>query len=173
MGTGVELGLRDGEVRVVPHHPGWAREGRDEAARVLAAGAPWVLRVEHVGSTAVPGLAAKPVVDLAVAVRDLSDAEALVPSMAGLGYDFPGDVGIPDDLVFGRAPGFRTHLLHVVVDDGPRWRAYLRFREALRDSASLRAQYAALKSSLAAVHGADRAAYTAAKAGFVQRVLRG
>ncbi|MEW9265763.1 GrpB family protein [Kineococcus endophyticus] len=169
----MDLGLRDGEVRVVLHEEGWAREGRREAARVLAAGAPWVLRVEHVGSTAVPGLAAKPVVDLAVAVRDLADAEALAPSMAGLGYDFPGDVGIPDDLVFGRARGFRTHLLHVVVDEGPRWRAYLGFREALRGSASLRAEYTALKSALAAAHGADRAAYTAAKAGFVERVLRG
>ncbi|WP_380175863.1 GrpB family protein [Kineococcus sp. DHX-1] len=118
------LGLRDGEVRVVPHDPGWAREGRREAVRVLAAGAPWVVRVEHVGSTAVPGLAAKPVVDLAVGVRDLADAEALVPSMAGLGYDFPGDVGIPDDLVPGTAvtaPTSSTSWWTTVPGGGPTW----------------------------------------------------
>ncbi|MEW1958300.1 GrpB family protein [Kineococcus sp. NPDC059986] len=169
----MELGLRDGEVRLVAPEPAWAAEGAAECARVLAAAAPWALRAEHVGSTAVPGLVAKPVVDVAVAVRDLADAAAMAPGMAGLGYDFPGDVGIPDDFVFGRSRGFRTHLVHVVADGGPRWGDYLAFRDALRGSDSLRSEYAALKTGLAAAHPGDRVGYAAAKAAFVARVLRG
>ncbi|WP_432492922.1 GrpB family protein [Kineococcus gypseus] len=165
------LGLRDGEVHLVTHSPAWAEAGEAECRRLLAALSRWTSHVEHVGSTAVPGLAAKPVIDICLGVQDLLHADAMAEEMSRLGYDYPGDVGIPGERVFGREPGWRTHLVHVVVVDGPRWQAYLRFRDVLRADPLLRDEYESLKKALAASHAADRYTYTQRKTGFIQRVL--
>ncbi|WP_328294853.1 GrpB family protein [Kineococcus sp. NBC_00420] len=167
------LGLGDGEVELVPHSAAWATAGRIEGDRLRVALRRWTRRVEHVGSTSVPGLPAKPVIDLCVGVAELRAADEMVEVMASLGYDYPGDVGIPDDRVFGREPGWRTHLVHVVVEGGPAWRAYLGFRDALRSDAVLRDEYAALKHRLALDHVGDRFAYTQRKSEFVARALSG
>lgn len=167
--TSVPLGLADGDVRLVPHSPAWADVGAAERERLLAVVHPWSDAVEHVGSTAVPGLSAKPVIDLCVGVRDLSHAGEMVAAMASLGYDYPGDVGIPDDRVFGREPGWRTHLVHVVVRDGARWQAYLGFRDALRADPHLRDEYETLKQRLARTHAHDRFTYTQEKSAFILR----
>lgn len=171
MTSGVPLGLGDGEVVLLPHSPVWAGAGRAEVQRLRAALSPWSARVEHVGSTAVPGLSAKPVIDLCVGVSDPGLADGMVEVMASLGYDYPGDVGIPDDRVFGREPGWRTHLVHVVEFDGTAWRAYLGFRDALRGDDTLRDEYETLKRDLAHSHPHDRFVYTQHKAAFVARVL--
>lgn len=165
------LGLRDDEVHLDPYSSAWAEAGAAECHRLLTALHRWTRRVEHVGSTAVPGLAAKPVIDICVGVQDLRHADAMAVEMAALGYDYPGDVGIPDDRVFGREPGWRTHLVHVVVADGPRWWAYLRFRDALRADPALRQEYEVLKRALATSYAADRYTYTQHKSEFVERVV--
>ncbi|NAZ83762.1 GrpB family protein [Kineococcus sp. R8] len=165
------LGLRNNEVHLVPYSPAWAEAGSAECHRLQDALGRWTKDVEHVGSTAVPGLAAKPIIDICIGVQDMLHADAMAEEMSQLGYDYPGDVGIPHDRVFGREPGWRTHLVHVVVIDGPRWQAYLRFRDSLRADPALRAEYEALKRALATSHTADRYTYTQHKTAFVQRVL--
>jgi GrpB-like predicted nucleotidyltransferase (UPF0157 family) len=158
-------------VTLRPYSPEWVAAGEAERHRLLSALGRWSSDVEHVGSTAVPGLAAKPIIDICVGVADLAHADEMAGAMVTPGYDYPGDVGIPEDRVFGRSPGWRTHLVHVVVLGGARWNAYIRFRDALRADAALRAEYEAVKQQLALVHHDDRFTYTQRKAAFVERVL--
>lgn len=165
------LGLRSGQVHLLPYSPAWAEAGHAECRRLSNALSHWRDHVEHVGSTAVPGLAAKPVIDLCLGVQDLAHADAMAAEMSTLGYDYPGDVGIPEDRVFGREPGWRTHLVHVVVAGGPRWVAYLRFRDALRADPVLRGAYESRKRALASAHATDRATCTRHKSDFVEQVL--
>lgn len=167
----MKLGLGDNEVRLVPHSSAWAATGEAERQRLLRSLAAWSPDIEHVGSTAVRGLAAKPVIDLCVGVASLPHADEMQDVMASLGYDYPGDVGIPDDRVFGRERGWRTHLVHVVVRGGYRWDVYINFRDALRGDAALRAEYEALKQQFARAHPEDRFTYTQQKSTFVERVL--
>lgn len=123
-------------------------------------------RIHHVGSTAVPDLAAKPVIDLMTGVADL-DARVV---LAGW-HPVPPDLDArPWRRLWVRADGDRrlAHL-YLMMPASERWLQTLRFRDRLRASPELRAEYAALKRRLAAEHSSDREAYTAAKAGFVAR----
>jgi GrpB-like predicted nucleotidyltransferase (UPF0157 family) len=173
-GRAAALGLRRGEVRLVGHRRGWseafARE-KDLLARALGPGA---LAIEHVGSTAVPGLAAKPIVDIAVAVRSLRGLRGWPAALAPEGYAAFGDREGRGEHFYAKGPeARRTVYLHVVLLRSRNWGRYLGFRDALRSSAQLRRRYARLKRRLSAVHPHDRAAYTKAKEEFIQDVLKG
>ena len=163
------------EVRLVEYDPGWPAMFRAEAARIGAALPAGLLQgIEHFGSTAIPGLLAKPVIDILVAVRSVQEARAVaVRPMEALGYAFWADNPKPDRLFFVRglppAPQ-RTHHLHMTERDGDLW-ARLLFRDYLRTHADEAERYAALKRELAGRHGADREAYTAAKSAYVDAVL--
>jgi GrpB-like predicted nucleotidyltransferase (UPF0157 family) len=143
-----------------------ARAFAEEAARIRSALGPLVLAIEHYGSTAVPNLRAKPIIDLLIGVADVDHGLQMIEPMTSLGYDYAGSQGIPEHHVFGRGDP-RTYLVHVVVHGGDQWIAGLAFRDRLRTDADLRAEYQALKERLAA-EVTSRAEYTARKSEFVQ-----
>ena len=129
--------------------------------------------IEHIGSTAVPGLLAKPVIDMLAGVESMVMARSLSGVLREAGYTTSAEFNatLRDRQWFMRwADGHRTHHLHVVVHRGPAWRERLRFRDALRADPVLAARYAALKAELAVRHPSDREAYTQAKAAFVHAV---
>lgn len=131
------------------------------------------MAIEHIGSTAVVGMVAKPVIDLMAGVDTLDDADALVDRLCDNGYttsrEFNATLTDRKWLMRWR-DGHRTHHLHIVVMDGVPWRDRLAFRDALRGDPALARRYAELKADLAARHDADRKAYTDAKAEFVNAV---
>jgi GrpB-like predicted nucleotidyltransferase (UPF0157 family) len=129
--------------------------------------------VEHIGSTAVPGLAAKPIIDIDVAVRSAEDVPRAIERLRRLGYVYQGDKGIPGREAFMWPPGATRHHLYVVVAGSDPHMAHLRFRDHLRGNAEAAARYASLKKELAARYGDDPIAYTEAKSEFVSRVLDG
>jgi len=171
------------EIVLVDYDPRWPALFGEEAERIRAAlRTGTVLAVEHFGSTAVPGLRAKPIIDILVAVADLGAARAqAVPVLETLGYAFWADNPNPDHLFFvkGLPPkGPRTHHVHVVEPDAPGPRAAgssfvdrLLFRDALRANADLAKRYEELKRALAERNQSDREAYTEGKTEFVLSVL--
>ena len=176
--TSSSLGLESGTVRVVPYDDAWPALFAAEAARIGAVLAgrphPLPLELEHVGSTAVPGLVAKPILDVAVGRPALGALDPYVEAIAAAGYTYRGEHGIPGRHYFvrGAADGRRTHHLHLVVLGGALWRAHSAFRDYLRRVPERAAAYAALKESLASRFPADRAAYTDAKAAFIEETVR-
>lgn len=172
------LGLSPDRVELVPHTSAWSAEFEREAAAVRAALGTLALDVQHVGSTAVPGMLAKPILDLAVALARASDGEACVPALTPLGYHYRGDFGLEGGHLFVKGDdASSTHHLHAVDLGGPQWIGYLTLRDHLRVSAEARRVYAARKRELAALHPRDREAYTRGKTGVVlgliQRALAG
>lgn len=159
------LGLEAGANRLVDHNPLWGRAFADEAARIRCAAGPLALAIEHYGSTAVPGLRAKPIIDLLIGVPAIDDGLKLIEPMERIGYDYPTNHGIPEHHIFGR-PVVRQYLAHVVMHGSDQWRRSLRFRDRLREDVDARAAYQALKERLAAA-GLSRAGYTEGKTEFV------
>ena len=165
--------MGDAPVVIEPHDPSWpqrfavASNRLGEVLNAFLAGT-----VEHIGSTAVPGLAAKPVIDILAPVRAVRVASAAIPLLEADGWLLWRDDPYGYRLWFlTPSPEHRTHHLQMVAAQAPQARALLAFRDALRADDALAANYAALKFRLAAVHRADRDAYTEAKSEFVQRVL--
>ncbi|HEX8283194.1 MAG TPA: GrpB family protein [Pyrinomonadaceae bacterium] len=165
------LGLRKGTVRLVPHAEAWHQMFDQEAGRIRAAVGGLAAAVEHVGSTAVCGISAKPVIDIAVAVRELADAARCVAPLEGLGYEYRGENGIPGRHYFTMGEP-RTHHLHVVELGGEFWRGHLLFRDHLRRHPHAAKEYDDLKQKLAREHPEDRAAYTDGKAAFITGVIK-
>jgi GrpB-like predicted nucleotidyltransferase (UPF0157 family) len=152
----------------------WPNLFAEQQTRAAAILAPWLAApIEHIGSTSVPGLPAKPVIDMLAPVRSLTSAQDAVVPLAEDGWLFwPDDPCRHYRLWFLRPlPEARTHHLHLIEHDDPHARALIAFRDALRAEPGLRSDYADLKERLAREHRQDRNAYTNAKSGFVARVL--
>src|SRR5690606_22825574 len=129
-----------------------------------------VVAIEHIGSTSVPGLDAKAVLDIGIAVRPGTDLSSLDDWLVGLGMLLRGDANdIRPDRMYGYElePMIRLANVHVIEHDSHDWRSYLAFRDHLRTHPADRDAYAALKRDLAAQHPSDRIAYIDGKADFI------
>ena len=166
----VVLGLEREAIRLVPYDPAWPRLYADERERLVAAVGDLFLDVQHIGSTSVPGLSAKPIIDIAAAVRDFDEAAACVAPIVALGYVYRGENGIPRRHYFTRGSPTLFHL-HVLEARSLDWHEHLLFRDYLRDHPDVVAEYARLKEGLARRYAGDRAGYTDAKAPFIRRTL--
>ncbi len=127
-------------------------------------------RSRWTGSTAVPGIRAKPILDILVGVERLADGPACVVPLAGIGYACLGDAPIPDEHFFARGTP-RTHHLHLVEHRGPAWLHKVSFRDRLLADRALARAYESTKIALARRFQDDRAAYTRAKADFITAVI--
>jgi GrpB-like predicted nucleotidyltransferase (UPF0157 family) len=160
------------QVEVVVYDPSWPSRFLEEQALLAKALKPWlVAQIDHVGSTAVPGLAAKPVIDIAAPVASLEDSRAAIEAVRQMGYHYYPHKPEQMHWFCKPAPAVRTHHLHIVAHGSAAWTDRLAFRDALRADAVLAAQYAGLKLRLAAEYRSDREAYGAAKAPFIQAAL--
>ena len=160
-------------VYIVAYDQNWPALFEAERAVLSKALRPWLTGpIEHVGSTAVPGMPAKPVIDIMAGVDSLETSrEALLP-LRELDYQYAPYH--PDLMHWFCKPSFshRTHHLHLVPLRSPLWYDRLRFRDYLRSTPAVATEYAALKHRLAELHRFDREAYTEAKGAFVARILR-
>jgi GrpB-like predicted nucleotidyltransferase (UPF0157 family) len=163
----------DPAVRIVDYDPAWPQMAAAEIARIEAALGGVAVRVDHVGSTAVPGLAAKPIIDLQVSVAAIDPTARYARPLEGLGYLFAPDPESPDLHFFGKpAERPRTHHLHVCEADSDHGRRHLALRDYLRAHPEEAARYADLKRGLAARHPEDRLAYIAGKQDYVAALER-
>jgi GrpB-like predicted nucleotidyltransferase (UPF0157 family) len=167
--------MADQQVHLARYDPAWPKLFAEQQAHLTAVLAPWLAGpIEHVGSTSVPRLDAKPVIDMLAPLLSLSSGQDAIEPLTEDGWLFwPDDPCRHYRLWFLRPrPEARTHHLHLIERYDPHARALIAFRDALRADPRLRAEYADLKNRLAQRHRENRNAYTNAKARFVNQVLR-
>jgi GrpB-like predicted nucleotidyltransferase (UPF0157 family) len=151
---------------IAEYDPAWRDEFERLRTRAADAVGDVTIAIEHVGSTAVRGLAAKPVIDLVVVVKP-QDLQTAVERLVAIGYVHKGNLGVEGREAFGVPKGERRHHLYVSVTDSEELRAQLAFRDRLRANPPLRSEYEALKRELAMRFRDDRKGYTDAKSEFV------
>jgi GrpB-like predicted nucleotidyltransferase (UPF0157 family) len=156
-------------VRLVAYDPGWPARYEELAAAIIAALGPVARRVEHVGSTAVPGLVAKPVIDIQVSVVSFEPLEAYRSPLESLGFVHRPD-DEPEHRFFGLTDDGSERIAHIhVCEEGGEWeRRHLAFRDALRTDDDLRVRYEAEKRRVAALHPGDTLAYAEAKTPWIR-----
>jgi GrpB-like predicted nucleotidyltransferase (UPF0157 family) len=158
-------------VIVVPYDPRWLQTFEDVRARIAPLLGDLAVGIEHVGSTAVPGLDAKPIVDIDVVVRREDDLAEAIRLLETIGYRHLGDLGIAGREAFRAAPGPERHHLYLCAAGSAPLRAHLTLRDALRNDPELAAAYGALKRKLAERYRDDSDSYVEGKTPFITSVL--
>jgi GrpB-like predicted nucleotidyltransferase (UPF0157 family) len=154
-------------VKLVEHDPSWAQLYESERAALAPVFDGHVVGIEHIGSTSVPDLCAKPIVDILIGLRELALTSDQIAAMERLGYAYLGEHGLPGRLFFRKEP--RTHHVHVVLYGGEHWERQITFRDTLRSDAEERRRYDEFKRRLAA-EGHPRETYTEMKTPFIREV---
>jgi len=158
-------------VLIEDYDPAWPNVFSKLAARAMAALGSLAVGVEHIGSTAVPGLAAKPIIDLDVVIALPADLPEAIQCLSNLGYVHEGDLGITGREAFRPPSDMPPHHLYLLSAGANELRRHLALRDALRANSELRNSYGALKRSLGEEHRNDRCAYTKGKAAFIASVV--
>lgn len=168
-----QLGLKRGTVRLANYQPEWEMLFNTEKRLLKRIIGKHVSDIEHIGSTSVPDLASKPIIDMIAAVNDLAVYKQLIEPFAALGYEFmPGRVFV-DRVFFPKGPREnRTYHLNLVVKDSDQWQQTIAFRDYLRKNKIARIKYQAYKTELAAKYPNDRTSYTKAKEQFISQLLK-
>ncbi len=159
-------------IEIVPYDPNWPAMYEEEALLLRRLFGDVLAAIHHIGSTSVPGLASKPIIDIMGEAVDISMVDGFNERMPALGYTPRGEYGIPGRRYFPKGtPVHHTHHLHVFAAGSRIAREHLAFRDYLADHSETAGEYAALKESLAGMHRTDPEAYTDGKAAFISGVL--
>jgi GrpB-like predicted nucleotidyltransferase (UPF0157 family) len=164
------LGLQSGQLQLSPYEPNWPRLFLAEKEQLCASLQNHILDIQHIGSTSIPGMTAKPILDIGVAVSNFEEAIQCVPLLEQIGYKYKGENGIARRHYFVKGNP-RTHHLHMLEVTSEEWKSHLLFRDYLCDNAEVAQAYASLKQTLAMRFTNDRAAYQAGKEHFIRSVL--
>jgi GrpB-like predicted nucleotidyltransferase (UPF0157 family) len=162
------------KVEVVPHNPLWRDAFEEEAKHVAAALGDTVAAIHHIGSTAIPKIYAKPVVDLLVEVRDITEVDGRSSAMASFGYDVMGEYGIPGRRYFRKdnQEGIRTHHIHAFEAGSAEVTRHLAFRDYMIAHPEDAQRYSELKRKLAKEHPQSIDRYMDGKEGFIKEIDR-
>jgi len=165
-----KVGLEHGTVRLASYTPAWRILFNSEKKALLIALRGLALGIEHIGSTSIPDMDAKPIVDIAVAVASLDEIQKCVQPLSSVGYEYKGEYGLPGRHFFTKGTP-HTHYLHVVAKESQYWNAWLLFRDYLAGNSNAAKEYSNLKQDLAKKYESDRDAYTKAKSKFITGIV--
>lgn len=162
-------------VTIIDYDPQWVVLYEEEKRRILEAVGDTIVEIEHIGSTAVPGLGAKPIIDMMVAVAHLGDAENCMRPLRSIGYEYvpENEASIPERRYFhkGHPPKEQHYHLHMVEGASDFWKKHLQFRDYLRSHPKVAREYYELKKMLVIKYRLDREAYTTGKTTFIESVI--
>ena len=164
-------------VEIYDYDKEWPLKFAKEKANIMSVIGPRIVAVEHIGSTAVQGLCAKPIIDIMVGIRRLADAKHCIVPLQSIGYEYVPEyeASLPERRYFRKGPSEMPNKhfhLHMAEHDSDFWKRHLRFRDYLRTHPDTAQQYCELKKKLAAKHRLNREAYTEAKTEFIKSVVR-
>ena len=163
--------MADSGIRLVPYDPMWPRMFDAEADRIEAACAGLAIRLEHIGRTSVPGMSAKPVIDILAGRPPRSPPAPYIAAIRQLGYEHKGAHGVPGRDDFRRGSP-RSYHVHLVSWSSKVWEEHLLFRDLLRSDPAVARDYDAVKREAAIAYANDRRAYTDAKGPFIRAAIR-
>ena len=165
------VGLEKDTVRLIPYTDEWTRLFEEEKSLLQTAVGKFVLDIQHVGSTSIPGMLAKPIIDIAIAVRNFENAHICIKPIEQIGYEYRGENGIPRRHFFVKG---KPRTLHIHMNElGSRdWNNQIIFRDYLTRHPNIAKKYAELKTELAKRYPTDRQSYLDGKSPFIERILQ-
>jgi GrpB-like predicted nucleotidyltransferase (UPF0157 family) len=163
------IGLERGVLRLVPYSDDWPELYRQEAGHIRQAIGQYISDVQHLGSTAVPGMMGKPIIDIGVAVDSLDEAEICIKPLEDIGYEYRCKSEVPKSHYLVKGNPSRYHL-RIYEKESQDWKEHVRFRDRLRQDPTLVREYTGLKRRLYRKLRGNRKAYQEGKSEFIKRV---
>lgn len=162
------------KAEVVPHNSQWKNAFEIESKQIAKAGGENIVTIHHIGSTSIPKIYAKPIIDFLVEVRDIALVDKCNAAMEALGYEVMGEFGIKNRRYFRKEnpPGNRTHHVHMYEVDSPEIQRHIAFRDYLIAHSKIALEYSDLKRKLAQAYPEDIESYMDGKDGFIKNVER-
>ena len=155
---------------VVDYNANWLNLYEQEKKQILLALGDTMTDIQHIGSTSVPGLAAKPVIDMILGLKQIPPLPKQVSNLEAIGYSYHGELGIPGRHYFRKGMP-RTHQIHAVLINSEFWERHILFRDFLRKHPKAAQRYATLKRKLAQEFECDREVYTNSKTPLIEQLL--
>ena len=166
------LGLSRERISLVPHTTLWKQQFEQDKDMILKYVQPLDPQIEHIGSTAIPDIPAKPILDIGIGVETKKHAEIITQALVSLGYDYKGEYGIAGRYYFTKGrPEKRTHHIHMFIKKHPEWEKHLRFRDYMLSHPDAAKEYGQLKLALWRDPKITRADYPDAKGPFIRKIL--
>lgn len=165
------LGLLPTKVRLLPYDAQWSAEFAKEQEQIETVIGEYILSITHIGSTSIPGLCAKPIIDILIGLTCFQDGFNCVTGLEKLDYTFRGENGIPGRHYFRKGTP-RTHHIHMFAQESQSWKDHVLFCNYLRKHPDERIRYAELKKALAKKFPNNREQYTASKANFIKSIIK-
>lgn len=167
------IGLQRKKVELLPYNPAWQKLYQKEAKLLYSAIGKYILDIQHVGSTSIPGAKAKPIIDIAIGVINLKNAEKCINALTQLGYEYKYNAGIKGQRFFAKgSESSRTHYIHITKLNSRMWKDCVLFRDYLRKHKEAIKEYNELKENLAKKYKNDRYTYTAQKDSFIKSTIK-
>ena len=166
------IGLKRGKVQLKQYNPKWEELFKYESRLISSAISNLLVDIQHIGSTAIPNIVAKPIIDIAGAIDSLENIDKIIVPLYGIGYTYRGEQGIPGRHLFVKGgEGYRTHHFHIMQKDHYEWKKHILFREYMREHPQEAKQYSELKQKLFIKYGNDREKYTDSKSDFIENII--
>ena len=167
------IGLQRKMVRLSFYNPAWERLYKKEEKILYSVIGKYILDIQHIGSTSIPGVKAKPIIDIAIGVKELKSGKKCIKLLKELGYEYKYDAGIKGRLFFAKgSEKSRTHYIHIVKLNGRLWKNFILFRDYLLKHKKSVKEYNELKEELARKYKDNRDTYTAQKDSFIQGIIK-
>jgi len=167
------IGLENEKVKLSPYNPVWEKLYKKEEKILIPVIERYRLDIEHIGSTSILGAKAKPIIDIAVGVKNLKDGERLIKPLKKLGYECKHDASIEKRYFFTKGgENHTTHHLHIVKFNSKLWKNQIIFRDYLRKNKKIVKKYNELKEELAEKYKNDRKKYVAGKDKFIKSIIK-
>jgi len=166
------IGLQNKKVKLSNYHPSWKKLYEEEKGKLLPLVEMFGLDIEHVGSTSVPGAKAKPIIDIAIGVKNLEDGKKFIKPLELLGYEYKHDAGVKGRHYFCKGGENETHHVHIEEFNGVIWKNQVEFRDYLVKHKKSLAEYNELKERLAKEFKDNRREYTLQKEDLIKSILK-
>jgi GrpB-like predicted nucleotidyltransferase (UPF0157 family) len=167
------IGLARKKVQLLPYNPAWPKLYQAEAKIICSAIGQYILDIQHVGSTAIPGVKAKPIIDIAIGLAHFKQAKKCIKPLQQLGYEYKYNAGVRGQRFFAKgSESNRTHYIHLTKLNSRVWKDCLLFRDYLRKHKEAVKEYNQLKQILAKKYKTNRPFYTAQKSSFIKSIIK-
>lgn len=168
------IGLKEGTVRLLPHNIKWSQSFEKEKKILSKVLNDLVIDIQHIGSTSIPGILAKPIIDIAIGIKSMKDSKKFIPLLESLEYEYVPKFGSLNlHTFFAKGPDKkRTHYVHLLKYNGKIWQNDLLFKDFLTKDKNRAKQYEKLKRDLAKNYADNRKKYTSSKNEFIVKILK-